>query len=95
MKEVKGYCYILIIVFAIIFNALLCTWSKEEKNNYMECEVERMTNADKIRNMTDVELATFLSNIEEEAKSGFVWDYENICLKWLQSEVKENDEKWK
>ena len=54
-----------------------------------------MTNADKIRNMTDMELATFLSNIEEEAKSGFVWDYENICLKWLQSEVKENDEKWK
>lgn len=69
----------------MIIGAELCTWSKGEK----------MTNADKIRNMTDVELATFLSNIEEEAKSGFVWDYENICLKWLQSEVRENDEMWK
>lgn len=50
-----------------------------------------MTNADKIRNMTDVELATFLLNMEEETKSGCVWDYENICLKWLQSEVKESE----
>lgn len=50
-----------------------------------------MTNADKIRNMTDEDLAEFLIGIEDETRSGFVWEYESICLKWLKEEVKEKE----
>ena len=46
------------------------------------CTYERMTNADKIRAMSDEELAEFLAN--------FAWDNEPTkeeTYEWLQSEV--------
>ncbi len=48
------------------------------------CTYERMTNADKIRSMSDEELAEFLAN--------FAWDNEPTkkeTYEWLQSEVEE------
>lgn len=46
-------------------------------------KVERKTNADRIRNMTDEELAEFLVNF----KNTFGEEYEGImsCLDWLKS----------
>jgi hypothetical protein len=45
-----------------------------------------MTNADKIRNMTDEELAEFLITF----KNTFGKEYEGevSCMEWLQSEAK-------
>lgn len=48
---------------------------------------ECLTNADKIRNMTDEELAKFLMGIENETLEGETWEYESVCLHWLQSEA--------
>lgn len=52
-----------------------------------EMEVEyKQTNADRIRSMTDEELAEFLISIEEDALNGEVWEYEHVCINWLQRE---------
>lgn len=58
------------------------------------------TNADRIRNMTDEELADFVTNIHQEDIDEYEYvyivectrleDYEDI-LQWLQAEVKEGD----
>lgn len=68
-----------------------------------DCEfVEPRTNADRIRNMTNEELASFL---DEAANSGYnCWgvldsfsDFDDGCcstLKWLNHEVSNNFEEW-
>ena len=69
-----------------------------------ECEhYKPMTNADRIRNMTDEELADFLTGDalrvinccdcdEPESEYGScIGDCKNPWLKWLQAEVKEGE----
>lgn len=74
-----------------------CIYSKE----CCEPEVKKTTNADRIRNMTDEELAEFLTGEvntvvncgdcdEPESEYGScIGDCKNPYLKWLQAEVKE------
>lgn len=57
---------------------------------------EPMTNADRIRNMTDEELAEFITDAENYGYNGTSiagYDHECGCyrdmLEWLQAEVKE------
>ncbi len=78
-----------------------------EKCGYIEpqCQCEKpVTNADRIRNMTDEELAKFLAedviNVvnccdcdEPESEYGScIGDCKNRYLKWLQTEVEEEVE---
>lgn len=64
--------------------------------------VEKMTNADRIRAMSDEELATFISEIADECERNtecnqhcYGCDIEycvrESCLKWLQMPVEEAD----
>ena len=51
---------------------------------------KRMTNADRIRNMSDEELAEFLNDIKDN--DFFMWETNrkyNGFIKWLQSESEE------
>lgn len=50
-------------------------------------ETKKQTNADRIRNMTDEELAYFLTGLNGEF--GEEYEGEMSCLDWLQSEVEE------
>lgn len=50
---------------------------------------EPKTNADRIRSMSDKELAKFLIEQEEDAEKGEVWENTAACLGWLQSETEE------
>lgn len=60
------------------------------KTLQQEMEIDyKPTNADRIRTMSDEELADFLIKQEEDAVKGEVWEYPTVCLKWLQSEVEE------
>lgn len=45
-----------------------------------------MTNADRIRNMSDEELAEFLATVTSDAICGSSWDYDG-WIKELQSEA--------
>lgn len=45
-----------------------------------------MTNADRIRNMSDEELAEFLATVTSDAICGSSWDYDE-WIKELQSEA--------
>lgn len=47
---------------------------------------KRRTNADKIRNMSDEELAEFLTTVTSDAICGSSWDYDG-WIKELQSEA--------
>lgn len=49
-------------------------------------ENDRRTNADRIRNMSDEELAEFLTTVTSDAICGSSWDYEG-WIKELQSEA--------
>lgn len=61
---------------------------------------EHMTNADRIRNMSDEELADLITNIHQEdideyeyvyiVEGNSLEEYKDI-LQWLQAEVKEGD----
>ena len=64
--------------------------------------VEKMTNADRIRAMSDEELATFISEIADECERNtecnqhcYGCDIEycvrESCLKWLRQPVEEDD----
>ena len=66
--------------------------------DFMEIVEKKETNADRIRNMSDEELADFLSNLTSQCESntscnqhcyGCYEEYCNSekCLKWLQSEA--------
>lgn len=46
-----------------------------------------MTNADRIRNMTDEELAAFIINFDN--RFGEEYEGEQSCLSWLQKESEE------
>ena len=55
----------------------------------------QMTNADRIRSMTDEELATFISEIADECERNYGCDIKycvrESCLKWLQQPAEEDD----
>ena len=66
-----------------------CGWDSVKKDY-----IKRMTNADRIRSMTDEELAEFISkyfSCEYECavrdKCGSDWDCKRATIDWLQSEV--------
>lgn len=52
-------------------------------------EFVRMTNADRIRSMTDEELALFLIGFKNTFGTEF--EGEMSCLDWLKAEVKEGE----
>lgn len=57
-------------------------------NFEMNCrDYEPKTNADRIRNMTDEELAEFIVNLENHF--GEEYEGEQSCLAWLQKESEE------
>lgn len=49
-------------------------------------ESDKQTNADRIRNMSDEELAEFLTTVTSDAICGSSWDYDG-WIKELQSEA--------
>ena len=56
-----------------------------EDNTVIDCDnYAPMTNADRIRNMTDEELAEFIVNLENHF--GEEYEGEQSCLAWLQKE---------
>ena len=59
-----------------------------EDNTVIDCEnYAPMTRADKIRSMTDEELAKFIVNLENHF--GEEYEGEQSCLAWLQKESEE------
>ena len=61
-----------------------CGWIKPQ------CQCEKpMTNADKIRNMSDEELAEWLTGITNDAQIGSEFHVDYEWNEWLQEEVKE------
>lgn len=59
-----------------------------EDNTVIDCEnYAPMTRADKIRSMTDEELAKFIVNLENHF--GEEYEGEQSCLSWLQKESEE------
>ena len=78
----------------------LCTMQNYKKESYKWCSliddcpqegIERdcdfyapMTNADRIRSMTDEELAAFIINFDN--RFGEEYEGEQSCLAWLQKE---------
>lgn len=81
----------------------LCTMYNHTKESFKWCsliddcpqeDIERdcdnyapMTNADRIRSMTDEELARFIVNLENHF--GEEYEGEQSCLSWLQKESEE------
>ena len=62
------------------------------------CTYERMTNADKIRSMSDDELAEFIEQVSTDSMETIsfgtkeyeeIWEHKETALQWLQSEVEE------
>ena len=53
----------------------------------VEAFLHKKTNADRIRNMTDEELAAFIINFEN--RFGEEYEGEQSCLSWLQKESEE------
>ena len=60
------------------------------------CTYERMTNADKIRSMSDDELAEFIEQVSTDSMETIsfgtkeyeeIWEHKETALKWLQSEA--------
>lgn len=61
-----------------------CGWIKPQ------CQCEKpMTNADRIREMSDKELAEWLTGITNDAQSDAKTKIDYQWLEWLQTEVKE------
>lgn len=54
---------------------------------YRESEPHKQTNADRIRSMTDEELAAFIINFDN--RFGEEYEGEQSCLSWLQKESEE------
>lgn len=64
-----------------------CQHNSNSKDNEPCCRCDsRQTNADKIRNMSDEELAEFLTTITSDTICGSSWDYDG-WIKELQSEA--------
>lgn len=69
-------------------NTCNCQHNNNSRDDEPCCRCDsRMTNADRIRNMSDEELAEFLVGF----KNTFGKEYEGeaSCMEWLQSEAKE------
>ena len=82
----------------------LCTMQNYKKESYKWCsliddcpqeDIERecdfyvpMTNADRIRNMMDEELAKWFDTVTKDVLGGSTWD-KNGWLKWLKAESEE------
>ena len=63
---------------------------KDGKCHYIhDCENKVLTNADRIRSMSDEELADFIEMKQFFALANNGTDGEEYTLKWLQSEVEE------
>lgn len=59
-----------------------------EDNTVIDCDnYAPLTNAERIRNMTDEELARFIVNLENHF--GEEYEGEQSCLSWLQKESEE------
>lgn len=63
-----------------------CKHNNNSRNNEPCCRCDsRMTNADRIRNMSDEELAEFLVGLKNTF--GEEYEREASCMEWLQSEA--------
>lgn len=58
--------------------------TKDEKRLFAHNYKSKMTNADRIRSMTDEELAAFIINFDNHF--GEEYEGEQSCLSWLQKE---------
>lgn len=58
--------------------------TKDEKRLFAHNYKSKMTNADRIRSMTDEELAAFIINFDN--RFGEEYEGEQSCLSWLQKE---------
>lgn len=64
-----------------------CQHNSNSRDNEPCCRCDsRKTNADRIRNMSDEELAEFLTTVTSDAICGSSWDYDG-WIKELQSEA--------
>ena len=64
-----------------------CQHNSNSRDNEPCCRCDsRQTNADRIRNMSDEELAEFLATVTSDAICGSSWDYDG-WIKELQSEA--------
>lgn len=64
-----------------------CQHNSNSRDNEPCCRCDsRNTNADRIRNMSDKELAEFLSTVTSDVICGSSWDYDG-WIKELQSEA--------
>lgn len=61
--------------------------TKDEKRLFAHNYKSKMTNADRIRSMTDEELADFIINFDNHF--GEEYEGEQSCLSWLQKESEE------
>lgn len=61
--------------------------TKDEKRLFAHNYKSKMTNADRIRSMTDEELAAFIINFDNHF--GDEYEGEQSCLSWLQKESEE------
>lgn len=65
-----------------------CQCNRNSRDNEPCCRCNgKQTNADKIRNMSDEELADYLATVTSDAICGSSWDYDG-WIKELQSEAK-------
>lgn len=61
--------------------------TKDEKRLFAHNYKSKMTNADRIRSMSDEELAEFIVNLDNHF--GEEYEGEQSCLSWLQKESEE------
>ena len=62
---------------------------KDGKCHYIhDCENKVLTNADRIRSMSDEELAEWFSTVTDDVLRGSTWSKDG-WMKYLQSEVEE------
>lgn len=70
-----------------INSACSCQHNSNSRDNESCCRCDsKQTNADRIRNMPDEELAEFLTTVTSDAICGSSWDYDG-WIKELQSEA--------
>lgn len=68
-------------------NTCNCQHNNNSRGNEPCCRCDsKQTNADRIRNMSDEELAEFLATVTSDAICGSSWDYDG-WIKELQSEA--------
>ena len=66
-----------------------CQHNSNSRDNEPCCRCDsKQTNADKIRNMSDEELAEFLTTVTSDTICGSSWDYDE-WIKELQSEAEQ------